>query len=305
MHEATGALDEAFQCHEEARTIREKCLGLEHADTAHSLGRLGAVCRRKGKLNKALEYFHVALAINEKVLGADHVGTAVAAHNLGAAFQRLGEPRMALEHLQRSVAALETQEVGCGNRWGAILSEAGQGSRPHSPTSVGGEPRVSVKSCRTAIQWGPEHRRTSVRKHAPKNAPGGARSIGRNSPKLGRVGRRIGRNPPLFAQSSSSSGSSDLSCALRAKVGRLRPQMGFGQHGSEFSQLRPNVGRDLAFRAKIVVGRHVRNSGQNWSKFARRWSSKGELWPGPDQPTSPGQLMPLPTKLGQDPPSSE
>merc|ERR1712151_643427 len=115
-HEALKNWDEAFKYHDEAYELRTRLLGLEHADTAFSLGRLGGVCCKRGDYHKAMEYLNTAYALTENTLGPNNVGTGVAAHNLGGVCLKLGEPGMALNHFRRAVEAFEELHAATGRR---------------------------------------------------------------------------------------------------------------------------------------------------------------------------------------------
>jgi tetratricopeptide (TPR) repeat protein len=102
--------------HKQARTlleraldIREAHLGVEHPDTAFSLGSLGTVLRRLGDLSTARKFHERALAIREAQLGADHPDTAYTLNNLGNVLRDLGDLEGARERYQRSLAIWQAQ----------------------------------------------------------------------------------------------------------------------------------------------------------------------------------------------------
>jgi len=62
---------------ERALAIREKALGPDHPDTAHSLNDLASLLRTQGELPHARPLLERALTIREKALVPEHPDTAI------------------------------------------------------------------------------------------------------------------------------------------------------------------------------------------------------------------------------------
>jgi tetratricopeptide (TPR) repeat protein len=72
-----------------ALAIREKVLGPEHPDTAHSLNNLAELYRAQGRPDEAAPLYQRALAICEAALGPKHPITRTVRQNLAALQQPL------------------------------------------------------------------------------------------------------------------------------------------------------------------------------------------------------------------------
>lgn len=89
---------------EQAVTIRQRILGEDHPDTAHSLNSLGYLLRAQGKLAEAGPYFERALAIREKILGEEHSDTAVSLNDMGRWLYEQGDLVTARQYYERALA---------------------------------------------------------------------------------------------------------------------------------------------------------------------------------------------------------
>jgi CHAT domain-containing protein/Tfp pilus assembly protein PilF len=106
-----GRYQEAVPLAQQALKIREKVLGPEHPDTAHSLNNLAMTYHQLGAYEKALPLLQRALEIKEKTFGPDHPETAYSINQLAMTYDQLGAYEQALPLLQR---ALEIEEKTLG-----------------------------------------------------------------------------------------------------------------------------------------------------------------------------------------------
>src|SRR5947199_336002 len=75
---------------QEALAIREKALGPEHADVAHSLNNLAKLYDNQGRYAEAEPLYQHCLAILEKALGPEHPNVATGLNNLGGLYYHQG-----------------------------------------------------------------------------------------------------------------------------------------------------------------------------------------------------------------------
>ena len=76
--------DAAIPLYERALSIRERRVGADHPDTAHSLQNIANAPATQGDLDGARTLFERALSIHEARLGADHPETVTNRRNLTA-----------------------------------------------------------------------------------------------------------------------------------------------------------------------------------------------------------------------------
>jgi tetratricopeptide (TPR) repeat protein len=95
--------------YERALAIREKVLGPDHPDTAHSLCILGLLLQDQGdyQTQTARPYFERALRIQEEVLGPDHPHTALSLNNLALLLRAQGDYEVARAYAERALAIYE------------------------------------------------------------------------------------------------------------------------------------------------------------------------------------------------------
>jgi class 3 adenylate cyclase/tetratricopeptide (TPR) repeat protein len=108
-HHILAAYGQARPLYERALAMREKQLGPEHPDTAHSLNDLGCLLRDQGDRAGARPLFERALAINEKQLGPEHPDTASSLNNLASLLQDQGDRAGARPLYERALAIREKQ----------------------------------------------------------------------------------------------------------------------------------------------------------------------------------------------------
>jgi tetratricopeptide (TPR) repeat protein len=84
---ARSQLTQALPLYQQALTIREKVLGLNHPDTAASLGQLGVLYRTQGNFEQAERFQEQAMEIYLKTRGLKDRDTAFSLHNLAALYR--------------------------------------------------------------------------------------------------------------------------------------------------------------------------------------------------------------------------
>jgi tetratricopeptide (TPR) repeat protein len=92
---------------ERALAIREKTLGPDHPDVAHSLNNLADLYRKQGKYAEAEPLYNRALAIREKTLGLDHPDVASSLNKLAIVYWYQGKYAEAEPLYKRSLAIRE------------------------------------------------------------------------------------------------------------------------------------------------------------------------------------------------------
>jgi CHAT domain-containing protein/Tfp pilus assembly protein PilF len=102
-----GKYDEARPLGERALQIREKTLGSDHQDVAHSANNLGHLCYRKAEYARAEAYYQRALTIREKLLGPEHPEVAVSLNNLALLYSDMGQYDKAELFYQRALNILD------------------------------------------------------------------------------------------------------------------------------------------------------------------------------------------------------
>jgi tetratricopeptide (TPR) repeat protein len=102
-----GRFAEAEPLFERSLAIREKSLGGEHPDVAHSLNSLAILYKDQGRLAEAESLYKRALAIWEKSLGGDHPDLAAWLNNLAILYVNQGRFVEAEPLHERALAILE------------------------------------------------------------------------------------------------------------------------------------------------------------------------------------------------------
>lgn len=102
-----GALAEALVLYEKVVAAREETQGLDHPDTANSLGGLAHVYIRMGEYAEARVRLERVLAIREKALGPAHPDVATSLSNLAGVYGETGAYGEALALLERALAISE------------------------------------------------------------------------------------------------------------------------------------------------------------------------------------------------------
>lgn len=97
-----GVYKRALNYYQNALTINEKVLGLEHPDTATSYNNIAGVYKNMGDYDTALEFYQKALAITEKVLGLEHPSTAITYYNISVVYLESKNYTIALTYLQKA-----------------------------------------------------------------------------------------------------------------------------------------------------------------------------------------------------------
>lgn len=99
-----GFYPEAQSFHQQALSIREKTLGLEHPTTAESFNKLGVLYRSQGDYEQAEKFHRQALTIREKTLGLHDLMTAESLNNLGVLYRSQGKYEQAEPLLQQALS---------------------------------------------------------------------------------------------------------------------------------------------------------------------------------------------------------
>lgn len=107
-----GQLDLAEPLYRKSLEMREKILGPEHPDVAHSLNRLAGLLRKRHKDSQAVPLLKRSLAMYEKALGPASLESAATRTNLAALYRDRAEFALA-EPLY--VAALASVEKNFGS----------------------------------------------------------------------------------------------------------------------------------------------------------------------------------------------
>jgi non-specific serine/threonine protein kinase/serine/threonine-protein kinase len=95
-----GSNAKAVEVLEKARTIRERELETDHADTLFTLDSLALAYESAGRFSEAIALGEQVRDARVKKLGADHPGTLITLNNLGLAYQKAGR-------LPEAIALLE------------------------------------------------------------------------------------------------------------------------------------------------------------------------------------------------------
>jgi tetratricopeptide (TPR) repeat protein/transcriptional regulator with XRE-family HTH domain len=128
-----GVYEEAQGYHEQAVTIFEQVLGVDHPDTALSLHSLGIMLYEQGQYDAARRSYEQALAIFKRVFGMDHPHTALSLDTLGLVLAYQGE-YAASQRYHEQALAIRQQVLGPDhphtsrslNNLGVVLYNQGQ-----------------------------------------------------------------------------------------------------------------------------------------------------------------------------------
>jgi serine/threonine-protein kinase len=107
VHEARGALDEAFAEYEQAQTLKESALPGDHPELATTLLNLGAIEGKRGHMPAAREHLRRSLAILERAHGPEHPEVAGPLTNLGNVARAEGDLAAAADAYRRAIAIRE------------------------------------------------------------------------------------------------------------------------------------------------------------------------------------------------------
>ena len=99
--------DEARTLVEQSLELREKILGPEHPNVAHSLHNLANLYATKGDYERAEPLYQRALTIFEKAFGAEHPSVALSLNNLAVLYTRKGKYVKAEPAFQRTLTIRE------------------------------------------------------------------------------------------------------------------------------------------------------------------------------------------------------
>lgn len=111
VHTATGSYVEARNLLERALATKERSLGSDHPDIAHTLSNLGALYQETASYAEAQVTLQRALDVAEQALGPDHPDLSRPLHNLASLYDSLGESSEIFELLERALA-LKTAALG-------------------------------------------------------------------------------------------------------------------------------------------------------------------------------------------------
>jgi CHAT domain-containing protein/tetratricopeptide (TPR) repeat protein len=107
LYKNQGRYSEAEPLYKRSLAIREKALGLDHADTATALNNLGTLYRAQGRFGEAEPLYQRSLGIKEKTLGLDHPSVGTSLSNLALLYDSQGRYGEAEPLYKRSVAIYE------------------------------------------------------------------------------------------------------------------------------------------------------------------------------------------------------
>jgi serine/threonine protein kinase/Flp pilus assembly protein TadD len=108
---------EAAEPHLEcAARLRREQLGEEHADTLHSMSRLGRFYRSQGMYQESAKLLEKALLISQRVLGPEHITTLGMTHGLAVAYLVMGRYDEA-EQLYLKAIPVAQNVPGEKNEW--------------------------------------------------------------------------------------------------------------------------------------------------------------------------------------------
>jgi tetratricopeptide (TPR) repeat protein len=104
-----GHYSEAEPFLQQAMSLREQQLGVEHLDTATSLYHLALLYQKQGKYTQAEPSYLRALSIREQQLGPEHPDTATCLDDLALLYQEQGKYTQAEPLYQRALSIREQQ----------------------------------------------------------------------------------------------------------------------------------------------------------------------------------------------------
>ncbi|MCP5197002.1 MAG: tetratricopeptide repeat protein [Gammaproteobacteria bacterium] len=107
MYRLQGRYAEAEPLYQRALAIRERALGPDHPDVAHSLHGLAVLYHQQGRYAEAEPLYQRALAIRERALGPDHPDVAHSLNNLAILYGNQGRTAEAEPLDQRALAIRE------------------------------------------------------------------------------------------------------------------------------------------------------------------------------------------------------
>jgi tetratricopeptide (TPR) repeat protein len=96
LYRTQGRAREAQECFEESTALRQRLLGVDHADTRASRSALAALLRQTGKLHEARFLYELLVDDCLRLVGPDHPETLAARSGLAATLAQLGEFARAL-----------------------------------------------------------------------------------------------------------------------------------------------------------------------------------------------------------------
>lgn len=102
-----GKFDAALARGKEALAIREKVLGKDEPEIAHSLSDLGDIAVQLGRYDEALDDYRRALVIYEKTIGPEHPSVGSVLANVGAVLRTQGRYDEALVQYRRARQIIE------------------------------------------------------------------------------------------------------------------------------------------------------------------------------------------------------
>ncbi|MEO1370378.1 MAG: tetratricopeptide repeat protein, partial [Acidobacteriota bacterium] len=135
---AQGSLDEAAEIHGEARALRRRIFGDNHASVAQSTANLASVLSDLGRLEEASEAYVDAIAILEHNSGGQHPMIPRLGARVAAIHVELGRPELAEEMLrrdlqrQRAASASKTLLADLGSALAAAVAAQGRGDEAES-----------------------------------------------------------------------------------------------------------------------------------------------------------------------------
>jgi CHAT domain-containing protein len=91
-----GDYRQALPLYEQARDLRQRLLGEDHPDYAHSLNNLAVLYRDMGDYRRALPLLEQARDLRQRRLGEDHPHYALSLYNLATLYLDMGDYRRAL-----------------------------------------------------------------------------------------------------------------------------------------------------------------------------------------------------------------
>lgn len=107
VHEGQGDYKKALEYYEKSKAIRERVLGVNHADTATTYNNIAGIYKAYRDHNTALEYYNKSLEIREQVLKHYHRDTAITYNNMAGVYKAQGKYKKALEYYEESLKIKE------------------------------------------------------------------------------------------------------------------------------------------------------------------------------------------------------
>jgi len=97
-----GRNEESFEMHQRCLTLRVKCLGENHIETAQSLNNIGIVLNLMGRRDDAMNIHKRCLKIRLDILGDKHSATGDTYYNMGTVLKDSNKKEEAIRCYERA-----------------------------------------------------------------------------------------------------------------------------------------------------------------------------------------------------------